>query len=262
MNEPQWRGMRGVGSGTSRLEVERQLGWAAVVQTAAVCVEATCSTRRSGKSRLLQLASRSLALLFSPSISSLPLSFSFSLLPSSFLCFSLSLFPCPFTRLHSFSLSLFLSRCIGPSSRSSHCSLSTRCCVCSFFLGPFILLGPPFRLFLIRSFLRARACAAALSSRRESLRPRPTAYSYLAVLRRGSGYARRLRQRCRAVRSTKNSSATSRVAAIGRFGWSLACSVGCSVRQCRRVYHPMCNTAFVIMFIIYRVFFFATDLRS
>ena len=200
----------------------------------------------------------------------LPSSFLFILPPPFFfsLFLSLSLFPCPFTRLHSFSLSLsfflslFLSRCIGPSSRSSHCSLSTRCCVCSFFLGPFILLGPPFRLFLIRSFLRARACAAALSSRRESLRPRPTAYSYLAVLRRGSGYARRLRQRCRAVRSTKNSSATSRVAAIGRFGWSLACSVGCSVRQCRRVYHPMCNTAFVIMFIVYRVFFFATDLRS
>lgn len=92
MNEPQWRGMRGVGSGTSRLEVERQLGWAAVVQTAAVCVEATCSTRRSGKSRLLQLASRSLALLFSPSVSSLPLSFSFSLLPSPSLSFSFSLF--------------------------------------------------------------------------------------------------------------------------------------------------------------------------
>lgn len=168
---------------------------------------------------------------------------------------SLSLSLCPF---HSFSL----SRCIGPSLRSSHCSLSIRCCVCSSFLGPFILLGPPFRLFLIRSFLRARACAAALSSRRESLRPRPTAYSYLAVLRRGSGYARRLRQRCRAVRSTKNSSATSRVAAIGRFGWSLACSVGCSVRQCRRVYHPMCSTAFVIMFIVYRVFSFATGLIS
>ena len=116
MDEPQWRGMRGVGSGTSRLEVERQLGWAAVVQTAAVCVEATCSTRRSGKSRLLQLASRSLALLFSPSISSLPLSFSFSLLPSSFLSFflslslsfSLSVHASPF--LFSLSLSLSLSR--------------------------------------------------------------------------------------------------------------------------------------------------------
>ena len=146
-------------------------------------------------------AARSLS--FSPlSVPSPPLSSLFSL-PSYSLSFS------PFMRLVAIPP---FSR-FGPPLRSSRCSLSVRC---SSFLGPFILLGPPFRLSPFNRF--SGASVRARSSRHESLHPRRTAYSYLAVLRRGSGYARRLRQRCRAVRSTKNSSATSRVAAVGWFG--------------------------------------------
>lgn len=199
MNELQWRGMRGVGSGTSRLEVE------------AAWVGGSCPGRRSlCRGDVLYTTERQIAssptrkpLARSPSLPFLsppPLSSLFSL-PSYSLSFS------PFMRL----VAIPPFARFGPPLRSSRCSLSVRC---SSFLGPFILLGPPFRLSPFNRFFGASVCAR--SSRHESLRPRRTAYSYLAVLRRGSGYARRLRQRCRAVRSTKNSSATSRVAAVGR----------------------------------------------
>ena len=180
MDEPQWRGMRGVGSGTSRLEVERQLGWAAVVQTAAVCIEATCSTRRSGKSRLLQLASRSLALLFSPSISSLPLSFSFSLLPSSFLSFflSLSLSLC-------FSLSLSLSVHASPFlfSLSLSFSLSVPPCVRRTVPYPPVVVRAPFSS--AHSSSSVHLSVLFLSDRfsaRERARPRFPLAASLSVL--------------------------------------------------------------------------------
>ena len=218
MNELQWRGIRGVGSGTSRLEVEAAWVGGSCPGRRSLCRgDVLYTTERQIASSLTRkpLARSSLPSSFLSLFSLLSYSFSFSFSFYLSTCFSLTFLSLLLS--HSFSLFLsfppsfppFLFLCLflvlssslftrlvaipslarlGPS-RSSRCSLSVRC---SFFLGPFILLGPPFRLSPFDRFFGASE--RARSSRRESLCPRRAAYSYLAVLR-GSGYARRLRQR-------------------------------------------------------------------
>lgn len=138
---------------------------------------------------------------------------------------SLSLFLPP-----SLSLSLSLSRSLVFSLHASRChssSCSDRSLlafVALFLIRSLFLFPRPihpsrstFPSFSVRPFLR-RERARAFFSRRESLYPRRAAYSYLAVLR-GSGYARRLRQRWSCGTFYQEfPSATSCVAAVGRFG--------------------------------------------
>lgn len=118
----------------------------------------------------------------------------------------------PSSRCHStFALGPSPSACVGslpPGSLSIACS--------SFLepIHPSRSILPSFSNPIV-SRLERRACFS-LPSVKQYLRPCLTAYSYLAVLRRGSGYAHRLRQRV-VVRYVlpRNFSATSRVRAIG-----------------------------------------------
>lgn len=195
MNELQWRGMRGVGSGTSRLEVEaawvggscpgsRSLCRGDVLYTTERQIASSPTRKPLARSPSLPLCHLPLSL---SSLSSSPfsfISFSYSVSHTVFLLRSVS----PFTHLLAIP-PLFARPTVPPCVRRAVpyppvASLSSAHSSFSVHLPVFF-----------RSTVSPRERARVPLAKSLSVLVVRLIGSYLAVLRRGSGYARRLRQR-------------------------------------------------------------------